>query len=146
MRSTYADIIERMKSLAGLKNDSAVAKILGVTPQALSNYKKRKKIPTHLVIKFASIYGLSVDWLLTGEGESQNKDMSGVAGEPALAIAAEHAEPYGRELKKSLDFFKLSADEVIYLGKVLKVFRGSASATATALKHSIDAFYNTKDE
>src|SRR3989304_7419895 len=62
----YSGIIERMKEAGKLKNESATARVLSVTPQALSNYKKRDRMPSHLVIKFASIYGLSVDWLLTG--------------------------------------------------------------------------------
>ncbi|MCK4739562.1 MAG: helix-turn-helix domain-containing protein [Deltaproteobacteria bacterium] len=146
MRLFYADIIGRMKSFAGLKNDSAVAKILGVTPQALSNYKKREKIPTHLVIKFASIYSLSVDWLLYGEGEVKNKDISNAFGETGVIIAAEDSDPYGVEFKKSLDFLKLSSDEMIYLGKVLKVFRNPDKTSIAALKYSIDAFYDTKDK
>src|SRR3972149_11387710 len=62
----YTGIIGRMKEAGKLKNESAAARVLGVTPQALSNYKKRDRMPSHLVIRFASIYGLSVDWLLTG--------------------------------------------------------------------------------
>ena len=69
MGVSYSDIIERMRWAGKLKNDSAVARVLGVTPQALSNYKKRGEMPTDLVLRFANIYGLSVDWLISGEGE-----------------------------------------------------------------------------
>ena len=41
----YSDTIERMRWAGKLKNDSAVARVLGVTPQALSNYKKRGRAP-----------------------------------------------------------------------------------------------------
>ena len=69
MGVNYLEIIDRMRWAGKLKNDSAVARALGVTPQALSNYKKRGEMPTDLVLKFAGIYSLSVDWLISGEGE-----------------------------------------------------------------------------
>ena len=61
-------ITERMLKSGSLKNYSALARKLGVTPQAISNYRVRNHIPSDLVIKFAGLYGLSVDWLLTGQG------------------------------------------------------------------------------
>ncbi|MEE8382194.1 MAG: helix-turn-helix domain-containing protein [Thermodesulfobacteriota bacterium] len=60
--------VERMLLSGNLRNKSAIARKLGITPQAISNYRKRDKLPSDLVIKFAGIYSLSVDWLLTGEG------------------------------------------------------------------------------
>ena len=64
----YLDIIEKMRWAGKLKNDSAVARVLEVTPQALSNYKKRGEMPTDLVLRFAKLFGLSLDWLIYGEG------------------------------------------------------------------------------
>ncbi len=64
----YSDTIERMRWAGKLKNDSAVARRLGVTPQALSNYKKRGELPTDLVLRFSDIFSLSIDWLIRGEG------------------------------------------------------------------------------
>jgi hypothetical protein len=67
----YSEIIEKMRWAGKLKNDSAVARRLGVTPQSLSNYKKRGEMPTNLVLKFSNLYRLSMDWLITGEGQVQ---------------------------------------------------------------------------
>src|SRR3972149_2617009 len=116
MGVSYTDIIERMRWAGKLKNDSAVARVLGVTPQALSNYKKRGEMPTDLVLRFANIYGLSVDWLISGEGEmykaggrAQEFDRKG------YMIAAEETSAYGKEGKefqRSTDFASLSADEI----------------------------------
>jgi hypothetical protein len=120
-----------------LKNDSAIARVLDVTPQALSNYKKRGRMPMNLVLKFATKYGLSMDWLLTGQGEPS---MAGIE-EGAWPMAAEDVPPYGKEaLKKIESFAKLSPDEIIYVGKLLKVMRGPNKSTVAAIKCSIDAF------
>jgi len=93
MGVNYSDIIERMRWAGKLKNDSAVARVLGVTPQALSNYKKRGEMPTDLVLKFSNIYGLSVDWLISGEGDMQKPGLRGGGMAKGYLIAAEDTVP-----------------------------------------------------
>src|SRR3989304_558413 len=68
MSTPFIVITERMLEAGKLKNMSALARALEITPQALSNYKKREEMPTSLVVRFAQIYGLSIDYLITGEG------------------------------------------------------------------------------
>jgi hypothetical protein len=142
MGVNYAEIIERMRWAGKLKNDSAVARKLSVTPQALSNYKKRGEMPTDLVLRFSKIYGLSVDWLISGEGEiylpgAQHAE----SGAQDYLQAAEASEPYGAKgPKRSLDFTNLSPDEIIYVGKLLKILRGPNPSNAAAIKFTVDAF------
>ena len=136
MSIKYSEILERMKRIANLKNDSQVAKAVGITPQAFSNYKKRAKIPSDLILKFAGIYDVSVDWLLTGEGKS----------EAPSKIAAEAVAPYGKEPSPQA-IAQLSPDELIYVGKLLRIMRGCDKSTVSVLKWSIDAFLRaTEDE
>ncbi|MEE8574166.1 MAG: helix-turn-helix domain-containing protein [Thermodesulfobacteriota bacterium] len=142
MGVNYSDTIERMRWAGKLKNDSAVARKLGVTPQALSNYKKRGELPTDLVIRFSGIYGLSVDWLLSGDG-----DVYRIGYQPAVAeggVAAETSAAYGRGTLQGLsgapDITAMSADQIIYVGKLLKILRGTNKNNADAIKWSIDAF------
>ncbi|MEE9615371.1 MAG: helix-turn-helix domain-containing protein [Thermodesulfobacteriota bacterium] len=138
MTLSYRDIIERMKLSGKLKNDSAVARALDVTPQALSNYKKRGKMPTNLIIKFADINSLSVDWLLTGRG----KPGEGAEG-GAFSFAGEDTAPFGKEeLSRVMD---LSPEELIYVGKLLKVLRCPSNSTVVALKCSVDAFLKASE-
>lgn len=142
MGVSYSDIIERMRWSGKLKNDSAVARTLGVTPQALSNYKKRGEMPTDLVLRFAGIYGLSVDWLITGEG-----DMYRPGAVRTLKAGEEHS-PYGREagFQKLSDLAALSPEELIYVGKMLKILRGPNKSTASAIKFSVDAFLKAAEQ
>lgn len=151
MGVNYSDIIERMRWAGKLKNDSAVARVLGVTPQALSNYKKRGEMPTDLVLKFANIYGLSVDWLISGEGEMYRAGTrSSEFGRQGFIVAAEETLPYGKEMRegthKVVDSSSLSPDEIIYVGKLLKILRGANKSTASAIKYSVDAFLKATEQ
>ncbi|HZX36207.1 MAG TPA: helix-turn-helix domain-containing protein [Thermodesulfobacteriota bacterium] len=133
----YSDVIERMKSSANLKNDSRVAKALGVTPQAISNYKKRGSLPSDLVLKFAAIYNVSVDWLITGEGAARK---SAREGDSAKEETASYGAAYGKALAGLADFAALSPEEIIYVGKLLKILREADKSTVSVLKWSVDAF------
>lgn len=144
MGVNYSDIIERMRWAGKLKNDSAVARALGVTPQALSNYKKRGEMPTDLVLRFSNIYGLSMDWLLSGEGD-MHKISRG--GEFASYLAAEETSPYGKgEGQRTGGLASLSPDEIIYVGKLLKILRGPIKSNATAIKFTVDAFLKAAEQ
>lgn len=148
MGVSYSDIIERMRWAGKLKNDSAVARVLGVTPQALSNYKKRGEMPTDLVLRFANIYGLSVDWLIAGDGEMYKAGGGGAGLErKPYMIAAEETTAYGKEgFQRVADFAALNADEIIYVGKLLKILRGTNKSTAAAIKYSVDAFLKASEQ
>jgi phage repressor protein C with HTH and peptisase S24 domain len=61
-----ADILERMLSVAGMKRDSQLATLLGVSPQAICQARKKDKVPESWLIRMAARYRLSVDWLLSG--------------------------------------------------------------------------------
>ncbi len=134
MDTSYSQIVKRMMESTGLKNESAVAKVLGVTPQALSNYKKRGKMPPNLVLKFAFMYGLSVDWLLTGKGGMRIEEKAG-----GVATAREEPASYSAELKGT-DISQMTPDELIYVGKLLKVLQKGSPSIVGAVKFSIDAF------
>jgi len=138
MGVNYLDTIERMRWAGKLKNDSAVARVLGVTPQALSNYKKRGEMPTDLVLRFAEIHSLSVDWLISGKGEMYRFG----TGPEGYLMAAEEAVGYGGELSnKGCNFFgTLDPDEIILIGKLLKIIRGTNKNLSAALTCTLDTF------
>lgn len=48
----------------GEQNDSAVARVFGVTRQAVANWRRNNSIPKHFIRTFASLSGISVDELL----------------------------------------------------------------------------------
>ncbi len=141
MRVEYSDVLERMKKSANLKNDSRLARLLDVTPQALSNYKKRGKVPSDLLIKFAHIQGLSVDWLLSGVGD---KYRAVADGEEAPGVVQEESSSYGTRPSMAVsglvNLAALTPDELIYVGRLIKVLRCVDDSNAAVLKWTIDAF------
>ena len=71
-------IIDRLKKLKGFKSDTDVARALDMKRTALSSHKTRDSIPFPNLYAFCNTEGVSLDWLLTGEGpkcrdESINK-------------------------------------------------------------------------
>ncbi|MDO8302923.1 MAG: helix-turn-helix domain-containing protein [Sedimentisphaerales bacterium] len=119
MGVSYCSAIERMKWHGKLKNDSDVARVLGVTPQALSNYKKKGDMPSKLVMKFAHAYKISVDWLISG-----------------------HVTLNTEKKFEAFIVESLTEQEVEYIGKLLKILRArSESPIIDVVKQTIDALY-----
>lgn len=119
----YCEVIERMKLHGKLKNDSAIARALGVTPQALSNYKKRGEMPSKLAIKFAQTYKISVDWLITGQGRCKTN-----------------------EKVEAFIINNLSPQEIEYVGKLIKILRErSKGPIIGAMKQTLDALYPSSE-
>jgi len=71
MNSSTPDTLDRLLQGAGLRNDRQLAEILGVTPQAVSQARRKGRIPDGWVLKIASLYGLSTDWIFFGKGDGQ---------------------------------------------------------------------------
>lgn len=121
MGVSYTEVIDRMKWAGRLKNDSAVARALDITPQALSNYKKRGDMPSNLILEFSERFGISLDWLVTGVGEVYRRTM-----------AAEASAEYGAA--ETID-----PEEIIYIGKLLKIIRAEDNSHSAAIKNAIDS-------
>ena len=131
----YSGTLERMRWVGKLKNDSAVARRLGVTPQALSNYKKRGELPTDLVLRFSDIFSLSIDWLIRGEGDIFRADY-----EPPKDAPGIHPGHVSTS-SNSTDASPLTTEQLICIDKLLKILNDSDDAIVDALKLSIDSFY-----
>lgn len=142
METTFSDIIERMKTATNLKNSSQIAKALNITPQAITNYKKRDRVPTSLVLRIASSYNLSVDWILWGTGNMRRPEYQRQIFTDT--VAAEAVLPYKCETDRSLSTLdtlsNLTPDELIYLGKLLKVLRSANEDESTTVKLILDSF------
>lgn len=119
MSVPFNEVYDRMYDAVRFKNASALARSLDITPQALSNYKKRGTMPTSAVVKLAALHNLSIDWLLTGKGEGPK-----------------HGQI---PLYTKIDFGELSLDEAVYIDKLLKLLRGEKSLAKSA-RLSLDAF------
>ena len=67
-------ILDRLLSGAGLHRDAQLAALLGVSPQAVSQARRKRKIPEGWVVKVSQQCGLSMDWLMFGKSFRQSDE------------------------------------------------------------------------
>lgn len=69
MRSKKSqDVLARLKLITGTKTDASLSLALHISPQTLSSWKGRDSTPYSLCVDIAQTRGISLDWLLLGEG------------------------------------------------------------------------------
>ncbi|HEK1685366.1 TPA: helix-turn-helix domain-containing protein [Pseudomonas putida] len=66
-----ASILDRLKHVTATETDSELAKALEISPQTLSSWKMRERIPYSICVEMAVVHGLSLDWLFLGLGDRQ---------------------------------------------------------------------------
>lgn len=62
------EVLARLLKGAGLRRHSQLAELLEVSPQAISQARRKGKIPEAWVVKVAALFQLSTDWLFFGRG------------------------------------------------------------------------------
>ena len=85
MNSATPETLDRLLQGAGLRRDSQLAELLGVSPQAVSQARRKGRIPDGWVLKVAEKFGLSTDWIFFGREPRQ-------AGADAAADGAREAQ------------------------------------------------------
>lgn len=68
-QNSSAAILQRLCRAGNIKTDSALAKILNVSPQSVYDAKKKNRVPTAWAVTIAERFGVTVDWLLFGRGD-----------------------------------------------------------------------------
>lgn len=64
----FTAVLARMKLVTQSATDSGLSAALGVSPQTVSSWKGRDSIPYAICVDLANKHGISLDWLLVGEG------------------------------------------------------------------------------
>ncbi|MCK8682340.1 helix-turn-helix domain-containing protein [Pseudomonas umsongensis] len=80
MRSKKSQtVLARLKQITGTKSDASLSSALKVSPQTLSSWKGRDSTPYSLCVEIAQTRGISLDWLLLGEGPILRQSTAGNA-------------------------------------------------------------------
>ncbi|WP_256575474.1 helix-turn-helix domain-containing protein [Pseudomonas sp. NFPP28] len=61
-------VLERLMTVFAVDSDSELARKLDVNRQTLGSWRSRQSIPYALCVNVSEAEGVSLDWLLTGEG------------------------------------------------------------------------------
>ena len=85
-------ILDRLLSGAGLHRDAQLAALLGVSPQAVSQARRKRKIPEGWVVKVSQQCGLSMDWLMFGKGDESTSVASHA---PVASSTSQASTPAG---------------------------------------------------
>jgi phage repressor protein C with HTH and peptisase S24 domain len=67
----FLEIYNKLKEIEAFKKEKELADLLEVSPQAITNFKNRGKIPVGLIIRYAERNKQSVDHLLNLKGEKR---------------------------------------------------------------------------
>lgn len=81
-----ASVLDRMHLVYGVKNDNQLGEALEVNRSTLGNWRARDSVPYTICVDLATARGISLDWLLTGEGPMRR-------GEGDAAAAPNAADP-----------------------------------------------------
>jgi hypothetical protein len=106
------EVILRLKGLFGVDSDIALCKALNLSPQTVSSWKTRNKIPYAICVDVAEDYGVTLDWLLTGSGEMYRQPKIGHAKTNETATESAPNESLTSRQRAVLELFaSLSEDD-----------------------------------
>lgn len=110
-KNSLEAVLSRMMDFFGVDTDSALARALPVNRQTLAGWRSRRSVPYAECIKLCESNGLSLDWLLTGEGPMRRgevlqstQDAAETPREQALlALWRELDEDAQREIQRAAE-------------------------------------------
>jgi len=69
MNNLSADaVLDRLQQAAGVKSDSALSRTLCINRATLGNWRNRNSVPYSICVDFSVKNGISLNWLLAGQG------------------------------------------------------------------------------
>lgn len=74
-----ASVLDRMHLVYGVKNDNQLGEALQANRSTLGNWRARDSVPYTICVDLAEARGISLDWLLTGEGPMHRGEGGGSA-------------------------------------------------------------------
>ena len=91
MNKTSLDaVLDRLMTVFSVDNDSELARKLHVNRQTLGSWRSRQSIPYALCVSVSDNVGISLDWLLAGEGP-MHRNPPETKSSPALIDPREEA-------------------------------------------------------
>lgn len=75
--------MDRLHEVFGVKNDNQLGDALQVNRSTLGNWRSRDSVPYTICVDVALERGVSLDWLLTGEGAMYRENIGNAPAESA---------------------------------------------------------------
>ncbi|HHR4769146.1 TPA: helix-turn-helix domain-containing protein [Salmonella enterica] len=103
-------VLARLKQIFSVSSDTALCEKLSVSPQTLSSWKSRNKIPYANCVEVSTQRNVSLDWLLTGRGTMYITSNQVEGGDCAQCSQQAPNEMTVRE-RKLLELFRVLSPE-----------------------------------
>lgn len=85
-KESVRSVLDRLHKVLGVKNDSQLCEALQASRSTVGSWIARESVPYAICVEIAQDRGISLDWLLTGEGPIHR-------GEGGAAVAPHAADP-----------------------------------------------------
>ncbi|WP_297218200.1 S24 family peptidase [uncultured Desulfovibrio sp.] len=82
--NSFDAIMGRLLTASNSKNDSELARALGITPQSVNGARKRGEVPPAWIQFYAEKSGVCSDWLFFGRGPMRRDDMPQASQQKAV--------------------------------------------------------------
>lgn len=80
-KESVRSVLDRLHKVLGVKNDSQLCEALEVSRSTVGSWIARESVPYAICVDVAAGRGISLDWLLTGEGSMLRGSTAGTAEE-----------------------------------------------------------------
>ena len=97
-KKSAAAVLDRLQLVFGVRSDSALATAMDIGRSTLGGWRTRGTVPYAECVNLAEAQGISLDWLLLGEGEMRRGAMAGHVDADWGALLAALSEDDRREL------------------------------------------------
>jgi hypothetical protein len=135
----FDSVFSRLMAAVGTKKAVDVANALEISQQSISGAKAKQKIPEGWLTSISDKFGVSVDWLRTGEGEMMRGEGQGKLDEMA--------QQPGRMIRQGtsdaslIDPTTQKTNIADLVAKTIEVLQ-SKTVFQTALESNIEAFHH----
>lgn len=139
--TTFDAVLGRMKAATRTSSDTALAKILNLRQSSISGAKERQSIPPAWAVQIAQDYGVSLDWLMFGEGEMKRGQ---AAATPKVAAASPDVVPRVETTiynDMNAGVAQSATNIADLVAKTIEVLQ-SKTVFQTALQSNIEAFHH----
>lgn len=108
------EVIDRLRQAAEMPTDIALGEHFGLGSSAVSSWRARRKVPYEQCVILAIRKGLSLDWLLLGQGPCMPEAAD-------VAEARTHGDPRAERLLRFVAMWQAShdSDEMAWLERTI---------------------------
>lgn len=94
-------VLDRLHKVLGVKNDSQLCEVINASRSTVGSWIARDSVPYAICVEIALSRGVTLDWLLTGEGPMRRGEVGAVSAEQATDPGEATLLDHFRELDTS---------------------------------------------